>query len=76
MLPAEPRPGFSAPALVGVLVEGLVGPLAPAADSSAERHEAVQAATLLALRALGVPDARARGLVVQIALPTVSEGAA
>jgi hypothetical protein len=35
----------------------------------------VQGLTLLALRALGVADARARGLVVQIALPA-EDGAA
>jgi hypothetical protein len=32
-------------------------------------REAVQALTLFALRGLGVVDARARGLVVQAALP-------
>ena len=32
-------------------------------------RDAVQTATLLALRAVGVTDARARGLVVQAALP-------
>jgi AcrR family transcriptional regulator len=61
---------ISAPAIVGVLMEGLLGPLAPraAADPGAMR-EAVQTTTLLALRALGVIDARARGLVAQCALP-------
>lgn len=60
----------SATALVGALLDGLLGPLAPeiGEDGTAER-EAVQALTLLSLRALGVVDARARGLVVQIALP-------
>jgi hypothetical protein len=33
----------------------------------------VQSLTLLALRALGIVDARARGLVVQTALPAVEE---
>jgi hypothetical protein len=76
-LPPEQNPGFAAPALVGAMLEGLIGPLAPEVESSpARRREAVQAVTLLVLRALGVADARARGLVVQIALPPLSEGAA
>jgi AcrR family transcriptional regulator len=58
----------AAAALVGLLVEGLVGPLAPPADAARAR-DTVQTITLLALRALGVVDARARGLVVQTALP-------
>src|SRR5262249_56558723 len=58
----------AAGALVGLLVEGLIGPLAPAADAARAR-DTVQTVTLLALRALGVVDARARGLVVQTALP-------
>jgi len=50
-------------ALVGLLIEALIGPLAPPA---AGRERAVlQSLTLIALRALGVADARARGLVVQ-----------
>ena len=59
---------MAAAALVGVLLEGLIGPLAPTADAGKAR-ENVQVLTLLALRALGVVDARARGLVVQTALP-------
>jgi AcrR family transcriptional regulator len=59
-------PAAAAPALVGALIEGLVGPLAPASgDDPAKRRAMVQALTLFALRALGVLDARARGLVVQ-----------
>jgi AcrR family transcriptional regulator len=58
--------GASAPALVGALIEGLIGPLAPqSGDDPAKRRAVVQALTLFALRALGVVDARARGLVVQ-----------
>ena len=54
------------PALLGVLIEGLVGPLAPdVADDPAKAREAVQALTLFVLRGLGVVDARARGLVAQ-----------
>ena len=56
----------AAPAIVGALLEGLIGPLAP---SSGGAREAVQTVTLLALRALGVVDARARGLVAQCVLP-------
>jgi AcrR family transcriptional regulator len=58
----------AAGALAGLMIEGLVGPLAPPADAARERGN-VQTVTLLALRALGVVDARARGLVVQTALP-------
>jgi AcrR family transcriptional regulator len=57
--------GLSASALLGALVEGLIGPLARTSDDEAGGHEAVQNLTLFALRGLGVPDARARGLVVQ-----------
>ncbi|MDP2297221.1 MAG: TetR/AcrR family transcriptional regulator, partial [Pseudolabrys sp.] len=53
----------AAPALVGALMEGLLGPLAPTYDDAGQAREAVQTATLLSLRALGVIDARARGLV-------------
>ncbi len=56
----------AAPAVVGAVLEGLVGPLAPSIGTA---REAVQTVTLLALRALGVVDARARGLVAQCALP-------
>jgi AcrR family transcriptional regulator len=60
----------AAPALVGALLEGLVGPLAPdASTSAAAARAAVQALTLFALRAVGIADARARGLVVQTAVP-------
>ena len=50
-------------------MEGLVGPLAPRAPTPLRAREAVQTATLFALRALGVVDARARGLVAQCVLP-------
>lgn len=66
---------FAAAALLGALIEGLVGPLAPeAAGEPAKLREAVQTLTLLSLRALGVVDARARGLVVQTALPEPDDG--
>ena len=60
---------IAAPAIVGALLESLVGPLAPSAAEVAAEREAVQTATLLSLRALGIVDARARGLVVQCVLP-------
>lgn len=58
---------LAAAALVGLLVEGLIGPLAP--EISGGERDVVQSLTLIALRALGVADARARGLVVQTAMP-------
>jgi AcrR family transcriptional regulator len=59
-----------AAALIGILLEALFGPLAPAPfDAPAKMRETVQMLTLLALRALGIVDARARGLVVQSAWP-------
>ena len=63
----EQDPALAAAALTGLLVEGLIGPLAP--DPSGREREVVQSLTLTALRALGVADARARGLVVQTAMP-------
>lgn len=54
---------LAAAALIGVLVEATIGPLAP--NASGREREIVQSVTLVALRALGVADARARGLVVQ-----------
>ncbi len=56
----------AAAAVVGALLEGLVGPLAP---SSGNVRESVQTIALFALRAVGVVDARARGLVAQCVLP-------
>jgi AcrR family transcriptional regulator len=63
----------AAPAIVGALMEGLLGPLAPSHDGDAAgSREAVQTVTLLALRALGMVDARARGLVAQCVLPILA----
>lgn len=59
----------AAPAIVGALMEGLLGPLAPTYDADGPAREAVQTAALLSLRALGIIDARARGLVAQCVLP-------
>jgi AcrR family transcriptional regulator len=67
---------LAALALVGALIEGLIGPLAPAlADDAAAARAQIQALTLLALRALGVADARARGLVVQAVVPVPDNAA-
>ncbi len=61
-LPAQ-NAALAGRALVGLLIEPLVGPLAQEATDS--ERELVQSLTLIALRGLGVADARARGLVVQ-----------
>lgn len=68
-LPAQDT-ALAATALLGALHEALVGPLAPEnLEDPAKLRDAVQTTTLLALRAVGVMDARARGLVVQAVLP-------
>jgi AcrR family transcriptional regulator len=59
----EQDASLAAAALVGLLIEGAIGPLAP--DAAGRERETVQSLTLIALRALGVADARARGVVVQ-----------
>jgi AcrR family transcriptional regulator len=63
-LPDQP-PAAMAAAIIGAVVEGL-GPLAPTLAGPAAERSAVQGITLFALRALGVVDARARGLVVSV----------
>jgi len=63
----EQDAALAAAALTGLLIEGLVGPLAP--DAAGRERDIVQSLTLTALRGLGVADARARGLVVQTAVP-------
>jgi len=60
-LPAQDA-GLSAAAATGALLEGLIGPLA--AEAAQGELEPVQALTLFVLRGLGIPDARARGLVI------------
>jgi AcrR family transcriptional regulator len=68
-LPAQDT-ALAATALLGALHEALVGPLAPDnVDDPPRLRDAVQTVTLLALRAVGVMDARARGLVVQAVMP-------
>jgi AcrR family transcriptional regulator len=59
----------AAPALAGALIEGLLGPLAADPRDEGGTRDAVQTLTLFALRAVGVADARARGLVVQTRMP-------
>ena len=69
ILPAQDT-SLASTALLGALHEALVGPLAPDnLDDPARMRDAVQTVTLLALRAVGVMDARARGLVVQAVVP-------
>ena len=64
----------AAAAVLGALMEGLIGPLAPRpAPMPPACATAVQDATLLALRALGVVDARARGLVAQVRAAVAAE---
>ena len=66
----EQDAAVAAPAIVGSIMEGLVGPLAPdPGNDAAKRRETVQSVTLFALRGLGVVDARARGLIAQYELP-------
>jgi len=73
---SEQDTGLAASALLGAMLEGLIGPLAPEGlDDPIRAREAVQTLTLFALRGLGVVDARARGVVVQVALPA-DQGAA
>jgi AcrR family transcriptional regulator len=65
-LPAQDA-ALAGNALLGLLVEATIGPLAP--DAAGRERDVVQSLALIALRALGVADARARGLVVQTTLP-------
>lgn len=67
---------IAATAVLGALHEALVGPLAPPdLDDPIKLRDAVQTVTLLALRAVGVLDARARGLVVQVTMPAAAAAA-
>jgi AcrR family transcriptional regulator len=61
--------GLAAAALVGILLETLFGPLVAVGDDVATARNDVQMLTLTSLRALGIGDARARGLVVQCGWP-------
>jgi AcrR family transcriptional regulator len=62
-LPEQP-PAVMAAAVLGAIVETLAGPLVPAPSGPDAERAAVQRMALFALRALGVADARARGLVL------------
>jgi AcrR family transcriptional regulator len=64
-LPDQP-PVAMAAAVIGATVESLVGPFAPALAGPEDERAAVQDIALFALRALGVVDARARGLVISV----------
>ena len=71
LLPDQ-NPALTAAALVGALTDGLIGPLAPVVeDNPAAIRDAVRSLTLLALRAAGIADARARGLAVQMSVPSI-----
>ena len=75
-LPAQDT-AVAATAVIGALHEALVGPLAPEGlDDPVKMRDAVQTVSLLALRAVGVMDARARGLVVQAGMPVKAAVAA
>ena len=69
---ADQDPALLAPALVGALLDALAGPLAVPPQDAGRAH--AQQLTLLALRGLGVPDPRARGLVVQADAQTEDSG--
>lgn len=61
-LPEGPGAVLAA-AVLAAMVECLTGPLAPVAAGPEAERDAVQASAVFALRALGVRDALARGLV-------------
>jgi AcrR family transcriptional regulator len=69
-LPEQP-PADMAAAVLGAVVESLAGPLVAALSGADAERAAVQRVALFALRALGVADARARGLVLMAAAPGV-----
>jgi AcrR family transcriptional regulator len=66
-LPEQDAP-LAAVGVLGLLVEGTIGPLAP--QSGGRERELVQSLALTALRALGLADPRARGLIVQTTVTT------
>jgi AcrR family transcriptional regulator len=67
----DPDPALLAPALMGALIDGLVGPVVIVPEDPAKARAHVQQLTLFALRGLGLGDARARGLVAHIPLDRV-----
>jgi AcrR family transcriptional regulator len=62
----DQAPAAAAAAIIGATLESLVGPLAPSPAGPDTERAAVQTLTLFALRALGIVDARARGLVISV----------
>lgn len=69
-LAGDADPALLGAAITGLVIEALAGPLAPARGEGPGMERALaQAITLCALRAAGVVDARARGLVVQAPWP-------
>jgi AcrR family transcriptional regulator len=68
-LPEQP-PAVMAAAILGAMVESLVGPLASMPSGPDAERAAVQHMVLFVLRALGVSDARARGVVLTAASAT------
>jgi AcrR family transcriptional regulator len=60
----DQSPASAAAAIIGATLESLVGPLAPDPAGPEAERAAARALALFTLRALGVVDARARGLVV------------
>jgi AcrR family transcriptional regulator len=69
----EQDAALGAAAIIGFVIEGLIGPLAP--PIAGGERERVQSVALISLRALGVADPLARGLIVQTALPGDDDGA-
>ena len=69
-LPAQDAAG-SAAATLGAIAECAVGPLARTSGAAVARREAGLMAALFALRGLGIPDARARGLIMQVPLERI-----
>lgn len=70
-------PAILARMIVGGLLQSLLSPLATFGGvENANGRRSVQAFALYALRAVGIVDARARGLVVQAAWPTADDDSA
>jgi AcrR family transcriptional regulator len=69
--------GLTSRAIIGAMLEALVGPLAAeAGDDPAKIRNAVQMLALLSLQGIGISGARARGLVVQAPWPREDEDVA
>lgn len=70
-LPAQDG-AMAARAVIGAIVAGLSAPADADISTPPDDLSTVQTLALFSLRALGVADARARGLVVQAARPTAA----